>query len=308
MIGVVGVVAPAGPASPAQVAQVPALYARHGWPVKLFPSCHARHPQHAFLAGDDALRLADLHAAYADPEISVIHCLRGGYGCARLLPHIDRALIAAHPKPLIGYSDITALHALLFTLGQVGVHAPMPASDLLHDDAGPDADALFALLRGGLRAGAVLAPALQPTRLPRVPGVARGRLAGGNLAVLASLIGTPFMPELHGTLLFIEDIGEDPYRVDRLLGQFEQAGLLDGARGFLLGSFSEEADPSAVLAERLATRGVPLLPGWPAGHGRPNRPLPIGAECTLDAGAGTLTVHAPWPPLASARQTVGPAG
>jgi muramoyltetrapeptide carboxypeptidase len=289
--GVIGVVAPAGPASAAQVAQVPALYARHGFAVKLFPSCHARHPQHAFLAGDDALRLADLHAAWADPEISAIHCLRGGYGSARLLPHIDRALIAANPKLLIGYSDITALHALLFSLGHVSLHAPMPASDLLHADAGPDADALFALLRNGLRAGAVLAPTLQPTPLQRVPGIARGRLAGGNLSVLASLIGTPFMPDLRGTLLFIEDIGEDPYRIDRLLGQFEQAGLLAGVRGFVLGSFSEEADPGAVLAERLAMRGLPLLAGWPAGHGRPNRPLPIGAECTLDAGAGTLTIE-----------------
>jgi muramoyltetrapeptide carboxypeptidase len=124
--GVIGVIAPAGPASAEQVALVPALYARHGLQARLFPSCHARHPRHEFLAGDDALRLADLHAAYADPAIGAIHCLRGGYGCARLLPHVDRALLAANPKPLIGYSDITALHALLFGLGRVGLHAPMP--------------------------------------------------------------------------------------------------------------------------------------------------------------------------------------
>ena len=229
----VAVIAPAGPAAPATVAQVPALYARYGLRCRLLPSCHARHASHDFLAGDDALRVADLHAAFADPEVAAIHCLRGGYGCARLLPHIDRALLTANPKPLIGYSDVTALHALLFGLGQISLHAPMPASDLLHADAGPDADALFALLRNGLRAGAVLAPTLQRTPLKRVPGVAHGRLAGGNLSVLASLIGTPFMPDLRDTLLFIEDIGEDPYRVDRLLGQFEQAGLLAGVRGFV---------------------------------------------------------------------------
>jgi muramoyltetrapeptide carboxypeptidase len=285
----VAVIAPAGPCPPERVALVPPLFERFGLQARLYPSCHARHPQHDFLAGDDATRLADLHAAVADADIAALFCLRGGWGSARLLDRIDTALLRAHPKLLIGYSDITALHALWALEGGIGLHAPMPGSDLVHDGHEADAKALFDLLMQPLPAGHCFAPALAPGAW-RVPGRASGRLVGGNLSIVASLLGTPWAWPSEGAILFLEDVSEALYRVDRLLTQLRHAGVLQRTCGILLGSFTEDADPIAVLREHLAGLGKPLLAGWPAGHARPNRALPLGARVTLDAAAGTLTL------------------
>ena len=283
----VAVIAPAGPATPERVAQVPPLFERFGLRARLYPSCHARHPLHDFLAGDDATRLADLHAAVADPDTAAVFCLRGGWGSARLLDRIDTALLRANPKLLIGFSDITALHALWAREGLVGLHAPMPGSNLVLEGNEDDAQALFDLLMQPLPAGHCFAPTLAADAW-HLPGCATGRLVGGNLSIVASLLGTPWAWPTDGTILFLEDVSEALYRVDRLLTQLRHAGVLDGARGFLLGSFTEDADPVGVLREHLASLGKPLLVGWPAGHAIPNRALPLGARVTLDAGAGTL--------------------
>jgi muramoyltetrapeptide carboxypeptidase len=285
----VGVIAPAGPATPERVAQIEPLFARFGLRARLYPSCHARHPQHDFLAGDDALRAADLHAAFADDDVRAVFCLRGGWGSPRLLPRIDTALLRDKLKPFIGYSDITALHALLQREGLVSFHAPMPASDLVQDGAEDDAAALFALLMSPLLEGHVFAPALLPGAW-HLPGRATGRLVGGNLSLIASLAGTPWAVDARGAIVFIEDVSEALYRVDRLLTQLRHSGLLDAAAGFVLGSFTEDDDPTAILQEHLAPLGTPVVAGWPAGHGRPNRALPLGALVTLDAAAGTITV------------------
>jgi muramoyltetrapeptide carboxypeptidase len=282
----VGVLAPAGPVAPARLPAVQALYARHDLRARLYPSCHANT---GYLAGPDALRLADLHAALADDEVAAIHCLRGGYGCMRLLDAVDTTLLRAHPKLLIGYSDITALHALWAREGLPSLHAPMPGSDLVLPGREDDEAALFALLRQGLRAGQVLAPALAPGA-PRVPGTAQGRLVGGNLSLVGALLGTPWAWDLRGAILFLEDVNEALFRVDRLLTQLRLAGELDAVAGFVLGSFTEEQPPDALLTELLAPLGKPLLGGWPTGHGTPNRPLPMGLRVRLDAGAGTSTL------------------
>ena len=286
----VGVIAPAGPATAERVALVEPLFARFGLRTRLYPSCHARHPQHDFLAGDDALRLADLHAAFADADVRAVFCLRGGWGSPRLLAGVDTTLLRAHIKPFIGYSDITALHALLQRQGLMSFHAPMPASDLVIDGAEDDAAALFALLMQPLTAGRVFAPTLLPGAW-HVGGAASGRLVGGNLSLVAALAGTPWALDARGAILFLEDISEALYRVDRLLTQLRHTGLLDAAAGFLLGSFTEDADPTTLLREHLARLGKPVLAGWPAGHGQPNRALPLGAKATLDAAAGTLTLE-----------------
>ena len=285
----VGVIAPAGPCAPERVALVAPLFARYGLRTRLYPGCHARHPEHDFLAGDDATRLADLHAAFAETDVAAVFALRGGWGSARLLDRIDTALLRAHPKPLIGFSDITALHALLARVGLVGLHAPMPGSNLVLDGAEADTQALFELLMQPLPAGHCFAPALAADAW-RVPGQASGQLIGGNLSIVAALLGTPWAWPREGTILFLEDVSEALYRVDRLLTQLRLAGVLAGARGFVLGSFTEDADPSAVLHEHLASLGKPVFTGWPAGHATPNRTLPLGAQVTLDATAGTLTL------------------
>ena len=284
----IGVIAPAGPALPVQLALIEPLYARHGLRVRLYPGCFA---STGYLAGPDALRLADLHAALADDEVAALHCLRGGYGCMRLLGGIDAGLLRAKAKLLIGYSDITALHALWCRQGLASLHAPMPASDLIKPGREADEAALFALLRGGLRAGDVLAPAIGPNAL-RVEGVAEGRLIGGNLSLVAALLGTGFEWPADGAILFLEDINEELYRVDRLLTQMRLAGVLHAVSGFVLGSFTEATEPTPLLREMLARLGKPLLAGWPSGHGTPNRPLPLGLPVRLSVWAhgGSLTL------------------
>ena len=278
------VVAPAGPVDAARLARVPALILAQGWVPRVAPGCAL---QQGYLAGGDTQRLADLQAALDDPGVAAVWCLRGGYGSGRLLPALNLAGLHAAPKPLIGCSDITALHLLLDRAGLPGLHGPMPGSDLLLPGREADAQALFSLLRQGLRAGHTWSSPPQAGPLHR-GGVASGRLLGGNLSLLAALAGTPWQPDTRGRLLFLEDVGEPPYRVDRMLLQLQLAGMLAGVAGVLLGSFTEADDCSAALQDHLLALGVPLLAGWPAGHGRPNRPLPLGFMATLDADAGTL--------------------
>ena len=288
----VAVIAPAGPGKPERTAQVEPLFARFGLSARLYPSCHARHPHYSFLAGDDTLRLADLHAALADDTVRAIFCLRGGYGCTRLLERIDAELVRRSAKPIVGYSDITALHAVWQRAGLASVHAPMPTSDLVLEGAEPDVQALFALLMQPLPAGHDPAPTLLPGTW-HVEGRASGPLVGGNLSLVAALLGTPWQIDMRAAIVFLEDVSEALYRVDRMLVQLRQAGELQAAAGFVLGSFTEDEDPTPVLREHLAGLGQPVLSGWPAGHGQPNRPLLLGARVTLDAAAGRLEYDAP---------------
>jgi muramoyltetrapeptide carboxypeptidase len=291
---VIGVIAPAGPVAPAQLAEVPALYARHGLRVKFFPGCAQNS---GYLAGGDGTRLADLHAALLDDDVAALHCLRGGYGAMRLLDAVDEDLVRRKPKLLIGYSDITALHALWARVGLPSLHAPMPASDLIKPGRHADEQALFRLLRDGWHAGDVITPDLDASARSEglhAPGQAEGQLIGGNLSLVTALVGTPWAWDAGGAgagaILFLEDINEELYRVDRLLTQLRLAGVLDAVRGFVLGSFTEATSPSPLLRQMFCGLGKAVLGGWPSGHGTPNRPLPMGLRVRLDADAGSLTL------------------
>ena len=284
----VALVAPAGPLrSPDEldlaIAQVRAL----GWEAVVGDNALARA---GYLAGDDAMRIADLNAAFRDGTLDGIWCLRGGYGATRLLRALDYPALARHPKALIGYSDITALHAAVgVECGLVTYHGPTARSQL--SDFSRDSFQR-ALIDGvdpcGTAAGA---------RVLR-GGKARGRLVGGNLALLAALVGTPYSPDYDGAILVIEDVGEPTYRVDRMLRQLELSGALGVVNGIAFGHFTEGTDPADagsralddVLREAAELAGVPAIAGIPMGHIADQWTIALGAVAELDAEALTLHV------------------
>jgi muramoyltetrapeptide carboxypeptidase len=240
--------------------------------------------RHGYLAGRDSRRLEELQSAVDDPELDAIVAARGGYGATRLLDLLDLRGLRTRPKLLVGFSDITALHAVWSRVGLGSIHGPMVAA------VGRGGDAELARVIEAIEGRHVR----ELTGLRALaPGHACGPLAGGNLAVLCALIGTPFMPDLSGAVLLLEDVGERPYRVDRMLTSLRQSGALQHVAGILLGAFTK-AEPGAdgmtldeVLVDRLASLGVPVLAGAPVGHIELNEPVPLGALIELDSATGT---------------------
>ena len=247
-----------------------------------------RHPRLPYLADTDEARAAVMNAALADPETEAILCARGGYGAMRILDRLDDDALQRRRLPIVGLSDVTALHLWAAGLGVPTVHGPV-LTQLAVLPPG-DIQALFDLLEG-------TPPALDGLD-GLCPGRARGRLLGGNLSLLAHLAGTPFLPELEGCLLLLEEVNEAPYRIDRLLTQLELAGVLDRIAGVLVGNLLGCDSPQGVppeplaalevIAERLEPLGVPVVAGAPVGHGTRNLALPLGVVADLDADAGTL--------------------
>ena len=282
--GRVAVVAPSGPVDPRKLERGCALVASWGIEPVVFPHVLDRR---GFLAGDDAGRADDLAAAWCDPGIDAVLCARGGYGAARLLDLLDwRSMGAAAPKPFVGASDATALHAVLGDRLGVGTFfGPMVATDVLGGRT-PEPTSAEHLRRTLLGQEPSSALPCDPVR----PGVASGRLTGGTLTLLAALTGTPYANSARSCIAFLEDVGEEPYRLDRLLTQLLQAGWFDGVRGIVLGSWHGCGDEAiATVCERLDPLGVPIAAGLAAGHGVVQHTLPLGAEVRLDADAGRLT-------------------
>lgn len=243
-----------------------------------------------YFAGTDAQRLADLNAALRDPSTDAVWCLRGGYGTARLLPEIDLDSLRRAPKPVIGFSDVTALHsAIQRQCGIVSFHGPVARAELSDFSRISLVNALTSEADPAGRAG--------QARTIR-GGSAEGVLAGGNLAVLASLVGTPHAPDLDGAILVLEDIGERTYRVDRMLRQMYQAGLLEGCRAILFGECTDCSEQTesgtrsldTVLGETADLLNVPCLAGAPVGHIAEQWTLPLGAMARLDADGCVLEV------------------
>jgi muramoyltetrapeptide carboxypeptidase len=241
--------------------------------------------QHGFLAGADDARLRDLQSALATPEVKALVSARGGYGAARLLSQLEVATVRAAAKWLVGFSDVTALHALWARAGLCSIHGPMVAS-LFEAEESTRAD-WFALLEGA-------APRALEHLECVVPGHAEGRLFGGNLTVLCALVGTPYLPDANDTVLVLEDVTERPYRVDRMLTTMLQAGFFRGVRAIVLGQFSEcgpgpdGTRVEAVLTERLAGLGIPIVMNAPVGHVPDNHPLLFGARALVDARRGRV--------------------
>lgn len=284
----VALIAPAGPlASAAELALAQENARSLGWDLVVGDHALARS---AYFAGTDSDRAHDLHWAITDPAIDGIWCLRGGYGATRLLETIDAHALRAHPKALLGYSDITALHAVWQKAGLVSYHGPTARAELSPFSR---ASLTQAVQHQTDSAGAA------PDAVCVFPGRATARLAGGNLALLAALVGTPWAVSFHGAIAVLEDVHEPMYRVDRMLVQLLQSGAFDGCAGILFGHCTncpESGDDGMrtlhdLVRELAETLRIPALMGVPVGHIPDQWTLPLGALATLDADGRSLIIH-----------------
>jgi len=263
--------------------------------------------RHGYLAGRDEDRAADVNRMFADPDVRGLVCIRGGWGCARLLPRIDFDQIRRTPKVLLGYSDITALHTAIHArTGLVTFHGPVGISEWNQFNVGWLRRVLFdgeAVTFENDRSFDREDSLVQRENRIRVltPGVARGRLLGGNLTVLTAIVGSGYLPDFSDCVLFLEDVEEAPYRVDRMLTQLKLAGILDGAAAVVFGRCTDCSPGSGygsltlddVLVEHLRPLGVPAWHGAQIGHIDKQFTLPVGVEVEVDAAKGTIRMMAP---------------
>lgn len=282
----VALVAPAGPL--AESAIETALRRCRDLGLEPVPGASIR-ARSDYLAGPDEARAADLQAAIAG-DSAAIWALRGGYGTLRTLRHVDLGPLTHRPRAFIGFSDNTAIHLALLARGIASFHGPH--AGFTHFTETTERAFRAVLMEGG--APGVLPMPEEYRPVPLVRGTAEGPLVGGNLAMLAAVCGTPYQPDTRGAILFLEDVDEPPYRVDRMITQLRLAGLLDPVAGIALGDFSPpEPGVDAVLRDLLAPLGVPILAGLPIGHGRENWTLPVGARARLDADGASLEILEP---------------
>ncbi|SFB26701.1 muramoyltetrapeptide carboxypeptidase [Lentibacillus halodurans] len=291
----IGIMAPASLADTKRLKQSIPFFEQMGLYVKLGKSTHL---QHGYLAGTDAERLDDFHQMMADHSIKAIMFARGGYGTPRIASQIDYHLVERNPKILWGYSDITYLHtAILQQTGLTVFHGPMPASDIADSDFDELSASMFKQLFNPVKLH--YSEAISPLKVI-VPGEASGELVGGNLSLLVSSLGTPYEIDTYGKLLLLEDIGEEPYRVDSMLNQLKLAGKLDAAAGVVLGDFAEadppEGKPSLslnhVFYDYVAILSCPVMSGFKIGHCIPHFSLPLGEKAMLSTADKSLTVEA----------------
>jgi muramoyltetrapeptide carboxypeptidase len=286
----VAVVAPAGPVRPERLDRGIDVLTSWGFDVVVGRHARGRDGDLGYLAAGDAERAADLLAAWCDPAVDAVICARGGYGVQRMVDLLDwDAIAAAGPKVLVGFSDITALHqAFAARLGWATVHGPVVTS--LGEAEPASRDHLHDLLLEPERA-MLLGRAARAL----VPGAARGVLVGGNLTLVAAAVGTQDQPSATGAIVVLEEVGEELYRVDRTVTQLLRAGWFEGVRAVVLGELAgpaEESSVHALMRDRLAGLGVPVVGGAPVGHGVRNLAFPYGvpAELTDD---GTLRLLLP---------------
>ena len=264
-----------------------------GFKVQLGPGCGRKY---GYFGGTDEERAREVNDAFRDDSCQAVVCVRGGYGTARILSMLDYDLIRAHPKRFLGYSDITALHAAISQkAGLVTFHAPMPMSDKLLEDY---------TRRGFLAALCDPEPDWTLENPPDdpfqcvVPGQAEGLIAGGNLSLVASLVGTPWQVDWKDKLLFLEDIGEHTYRIDGMLSHLRNAGAFDQCAGVCLGQFTDCTNEDEnfgftirqIAEDLIVPSGKPLVMDLRFGHTRPTMTFPIGYPARMDARKGSISV------------------
>jgi len=283
---VVRVVAPSGPV-PREAFQAGVAALRGRYEVLFDDGVFARD---GFLAGSDQRRLTELNAALADPDARAVLMARGCYGLLRILPFLDPGILRAAPRALVGFSDGTAMLGFAARAGVASIHGPVLSQ--LGGLPADDQRTLVRLLEEP-------SPGLLLNDLDElIPGRVQGRLLGGNLEVFSRLVGTPYMPDISGAILFIEDLAERPYRVDRLLTHLDLAGVFGAVSGVVTGDFSACLEPEAtradsptaaeVLVERLGRLPIPVALGAAVGHGTRNTALPYGCMAELDTRKGTV--------------------
>jgi muramoyltetrapeptide carboxypeptidase len=282
----ISVLSPASFAKPVRVERGLQRLRTLGFVPRLGANTQKRGP--LFFAGTPEERLADFHAAFADPETAIVACMRGGYGSNYLLESLDLPLIQQHPKPFFAYSDLTGIQLhLLDRLGLPVFHGPMVAADFALDDGVHLASFQSALAGKPYSVGA-------PEGLRTLkPGAASGTLCGGCLSILVSLLGTPWEPTTEGKLLFLEDIGAKPYQIDRMLWQLRVAGKLDGVRGIVFGEMLDCSSPGTsptllddVILQAFRDTDIPIAIGLRSGHvSRQNVTLTFGVQAELQAAS-----------------------
>jgi muramoyltetrapeptide carboxypeptidase len=284
-------VAPAGPLSVDRIERSELRCRDLGLEPVVFPSAAARD---RYLAGSDAERARDLQAAFDDPSIDGVWALRGGYGSLRILDRLDLRRQLNDPIPFIGFSDNTTIHSRHAALGVISFHGPHPGAEFPPETRDSFENVLFK----SEKAGRLVSRAGDPAPRTLYEGRVEAPLVGGNLAMLASLCGSPDAASAEGCILFLEDIGEPAYRIDRMLTQLDRAGLFGGVAGLAFGRFSPQqtgdGDPvEEVLAELVQRLKVPAVLELPFGHVEHNCTLPVGGMAELDGDGATLTLTEP---------------
>lgn len=266
----------------------------YGYQVYLYKSCYTNY--HGYLAGTDEMRAEELNTAFKNPDIKAIFCIRGGYGSSRLLDKLDYAMIKEHPKVFNGYSDITALHlAFQKFCGFVTYHGPMVESNLLnHFDC--YTRQCFEEILNMEESYPFYNPLGEEIEIIS-EGIAEGTLVGGNLSLFVSLIGTPYMPDLTGSILFLEDIHESVPRINRMLDQLFYTKIIDQISGILFGDFAwvyekeENFTIKELIKERFNRYQKPVLFGLKCGHCVPTATLPLGMKCSIDTFLKKILFH-----------------
>jgi len=249
-----------------------------------------------YLAGTDVQRASDVNAMFADKSVKAIFTVRGGYGSQRILPLLDYRLIRRNPKILVGYSDITALQcALLAKIGLITFSGPFVSGEMSNKLQG-HAEELFWSCLMSPQPPPPIKNVFRDRLISNKRKTAGGRLIGGNLSIISTLVGTPYFPSIPDPIYVLEDVGEQPYRIDRMLQHLHLAGVFSHARGIGLGNFTDcipvPGKPSLtlqdVVRETFRSSQCPIVSGLPVGHIKNSIPFPIGVRAQLDGKKGTL--------------------
>jgi muramoyltetrapeptide carboxypeptidase len=283
----VGIAAPAGPFDPTKFMKGKAVLESMGFRTFFDEGIFQKH---GFFAGTDVQRADQVNRLFADPAVHAVICARGGYGSMRILRFLDFKIIQNNPKIFVGFSDISVLLFILHArCSLVTFHGPVVTTL-----ANTDEQTIAAMLRV-MTADKIFD--LKPEKgIALKPGVCSGVVVGGNLTTLCHLAGTPYTPNFNGKILFLEDRGEAPYRIDRMLTQMKLAGCFEGLKGLFLGSFEacgKLDDIFRIVQEVFNDVNIPILSGFEIGHARVNITIPIGLRATLDADRQILTFHEP---------------